>query len=349
MDFGALPPEINSARMYSGPGPGTMLAAGVAWDQLATELRLAATHYGSVVSDLTTGPWRGSSSVSMAAAAASQVGWLNAVAAQAEETAGQAWAAVSAYEAALGMTVPPPVVAANRAQLMSLVATNFLGQNTPAIAATEAHYAQMWAQDAAAMYTYAGASAAATRLSPFTGPPQAVAVSQAAALPRLLSSVPTVLQTLASPLASSENPLLETGYMLEAMMAISSSTSIASSLTGMVRVATMPAGLVTNAASSLGSALQGGLAGAAAGSANLGRAASLGALSVPPSWAMNAAPVIGPAAPLGGGVESATGLGAFAPGGLLGGLPLAMRARNVRGGPRIEQGRSVIPRTVFAG
>jgi len=28
MDFGALPPEINSGRMYSGPGPTTMLAAG---------------------------------------------------------------------------------------------------------------------------------------------------------------------------------------------------------------------------------------------------------------------------------------------------------------------------------
>ncbi|HEX5255407.1 MAG TPA: hypothetical protein VFW69_16325, partial [Mycobacterium sp.] len=27
MDFGALPPEINSARMYLGPGPTTLLAA----------------------------------------------------------------------------------------------------------------------------------------------------------------------------------------------------------------------------------------------------------------------------------------------------------------------------------
>ena len=26
MDFGALPPEINSGRMYSGPGCGSMLA-----------------------------------------------------------------------------------------------------------------------------------------------------------------------------------------------------------------------------------------------------------------------------------------------------------------------------------
>jgi PPE-repeat protein len=58
---------------------------------------------------------------------------------------------VAAYEAAFAMTVPPPVIAANRALLLMLVATNFLGQNTPAIMATEAEYAEMWAQDAGAM------------------------------------------------------------------------------------------------------------------------------------------------------------------------------------------------------
>jgi PPE-repeat protein len=56
--------------------------------------------------------------------------------------------------------------------LAMLVATNILGQNTPAIAATEALYAEMWAPDAAAMYGYAGASATASRVTPFTPPPQ---------------------------------------------------------------------------------------------------------------------------------------------------------------------------------
>ncbi len=37
MDFGALPPEINSGRMYSGPGCGSMLAAAAAWDGLAAD------------------------------------------------------------------------------------------------------------------------------------------------------------------------------------------------------------------------------------------------------------------------------------------------------------------------
>ncbi|EUA27600.1 PPE family protein [Mycobacterium intracellulare] len=68
--------------------------------------------------------------------------------------------------------MPPPVIAANRALLATLVATNILGQNTPAIAATEAHYMEMWAQDAAAMYGYAASSASASALTPFAPPPR---------------------------------------------------------------------------------------------------------------------------------------------------------------------------------
>jgi hypothetical protein len=40
------------------------------------------------------------------------------------------------------MSVPPSAVAANRAQLMTLQATNLLGQNTAAIAANEVEYGQ---------------------------------------------------------------------------------------------------------------------------------------------------------------------------------------------------------------
>ena len=168
-EFAAFPPEINSGLMYAGPGAGPMIAAGAAWDALADELYLAAAAYGSVVSDLASS-WLGPSSVSMAAAAATYVSWISATAVQAQETAAQAMAAVAAYEAAFVMTVPPPVIAANRALLLALVATNFFGQNTPAIMATEALYVEMWAQDAAAMYGYAGASSAASALTPFTTP-----------------------------------------------------------------------------------------------------------------------------------------------------------------------------------
>jgi PPE-repeat protein len=164
MSFAIFPPEINSGLIYTGPGSGSLLAAASAWNSLASDLISAATSSHSVIGNLTTGPWTGPSATTMASAAAPYLGWLHATAANAEQAGAQAAAAAGAYETAHASSVPPPVIAANRAQLASLVATNWLGQNTPAIAANEAHYMSMWAQDALAMDTYAGASQHATAL-----------------------------------------------------------------------------------------------------------------------------------------------------------------------------------------
>ena len=253
-DFAALPPEINSGLMYAGPGAGPMTAVGAAWDALADDLYLSAVAFGSVVSDLTSA-WLGPSSVSMAAAATTYVSWITATAMQAEQTAVQAMAAVAAYEAAFVMTVPPPTIAANRALLLALVATNFFGQNTPAIMATEALYVEMWAQDAAAMYGYAGASAAAATLTPFTTPLEttnssglagmAAAVTQAAG-----TSVGTGAQTV-SPLSSAAMPGALQG-LASTMFSSSSSTSPVSSMTTMTSSTAVTSGtsLVSGAASS---------------------------------------------------------------------------------------------------
>jgi len=242
MDFGIYPPEINSGRMYAGPGSGPMLAAAQSWGSLADELYMTAGAYQSAVSELTSGAWSGPSSTAMSAAAGSYVEWLSATAAQAEGTAAQARAAAAGYEAAFAMTVPPLEIATNRSLLAVLVATNFLGMNTPAIAATEAQYAEMWAQDAVAMYTYAGSAAAATTLTPFTSPSQnttpggtanqAGAVGQAASvtagnaqnvvssIPQTLSAVPNALQSAATPTAAASTSLLDTLNVISELITI---------------------------------------------------------------------------------------------------------------------------------
>ncbi len=224
MDFAVLPPEINSARMYLGPGSDPMLAAAAAWDELAAALQSTAASYRSVVAGLTAGPWLGPSSVSMTAAAAPYVAWMSATAQQAEETAAQARAAATAYTAAFAATVPPAAVAANRSELMALLRNNLLGLNAQAIAATEAQYAEMWAQDAAAMLGYAGSSASATSLTPFVPPRQNTnpggpagqaaatgqgagisagnAQSSASSTQQAFSAVPNTLQGLATPAQS---------------------------------------------------------------------------------------------------------------------------------------------------
>jgi PPE-repeat protein len=383
IDFGALPPEINSARMYAGPGPGSMLAAAAAWNGLAAELHSAAASYGSVISELTSGSWVGPSSTAMEAAGAPYVTWMSATARQAELAATQAQAAAGAYETAFGMTVPLPVIAANRTQLASLVATNILGQNTPAIAATEAQYGEMWAQDAAAMYGYAASSAATTaKVTPFTAAPQTTnsaglaaqgaAGAQAAGtstgtgvqstLSQLVSAVPTALQNLASPSSAASTTITTPGGILS-----SSGFSLGNVATSVIaEYAAMPewigvngfgsvlgplmgtsfgqlaaqsaaaaggagaagagAAGATGAAAAQG-ALGSGFAGGLGGLAGLGRAASVGALSVPQSWGWAATPQ----AAMLGGMPLASAL----PGvnvGATGGLPMAAGLPLMMGG-----------------
>ncbi|OBK31666.1 hypothetical protein A5634_13100 [Mycobacterium asiaticum] len=360
-DFGALPPEINSGRMYAGPGPGPMLAAAAGWDGLAAELGTAATGYGSVISELTGSPWVGPASASMVAAAAPYVAWMSATAEQAEQAATQARAAAAAYDVAFAMTVPPPVIAANRALLATLIATNFFGQNTPAIAATEAHYGEMWAQDAVAMYGYAASSATAAALDPFNSPPltanteaittQAEAVGQALAAPvgnAAASVAPTlaVASLLSAPgLGFSITPSSVTlpSWFLGPTGLIATifgdSTNIWNSVTNYPYFAlgsvnsliSWGGGLLPGAPApnpALGGALTPPGAIGAWGtpvSAGWGQAGTIGKLSVPPVWAANTVSAVSPlpSTPAGfDGVGAATSPGAKATtNGVLSGLP----------------------------
>jgi PPE-repeat protein len=218
IDFGALAPEINSARIYAGPGSASLIAAASAWNGLAAELNSTALGYDKVVTTLSSEEWLGPASASMAAAVQPYVEWMTTTAAQAEEAATQAQSAAAAYEHALASVVPPSLIAVNRAELAQATATNVLGQNSGIIAQLEAQYAEFWAQDAAAMYDYAASSAIASQVSQFTAAPQianpaaqaaqtATVTSSAATssggaqstLTQLIARLPSQLQSLASP------------------------------------------------------------------------------------------------------------------------------------------------------
>jgi PPE-repeat protein len=320
IDFGALPPEVNSARMYAGPGAGSLSAAAVAWDNLAAELNFAAGNYRSVVTGLTAGRWLGPASLSMASAFGPYVAWTVGLAARAAESAGQARLAVEAYEAAFTMTVPPTAVAANRVRLATLVATNFFGQNSAAIAATEAEYGEMWAQDAVALYEYAAHSAIACELTQLVQPPQVVnpagaatqatAVANSAAaspaqqlsLTNLVSSIPSMLSALSSPASTlagltGASPGFEVAaYALPSwsmaaatpVYALSSILGIAQSGQGLAGAFTAVEGAAEGAAAeAAGAAASGAEALGSLGPGllgSLGTATSLGPLSVPASW-----------------------------------------------------------------
>jgi PPE-repeat protein len=188
MNFSVWPPEVNSALALDGPGSGPMLEAAAAWDGIGSELSLAANAFRSVTSDLASQAWQGPASASMKNAAAGYVDWLGGAAAQAEQSAAQARAAATAFDAALATIVDPGLITANRSQLVSLVLSNLFGQNAPAIAAVETEYERMWAQDVASMAGYhAAASVAASQLPPW----QQVRQTMAAAASETRLTVPS--------------------------------------------------------------------------------------------------------------------------------------------------------------
>ncbi len=352
MDFGALPPEINSGRMYSGPGPAPMLAAATSWDSLAAELGSAASTYDSVIRGLTSEEWLGPASESAAAAAAPYVTWMSTTAAQAEQTATQMRSAAGAYETAFSATVPPPVIAANRMQLVQLEVSNFFGQNSPAIAATEAQYSEMWAQDAATMYRYAGASAAASDVTPFAEPPpttnpdvQPAAVSNASST-ATSSAVTQLLQQLsASPAATTgatTTPTLSPLAEFEQLVGwptTANNNTLAHTFQAYFGVglgqfgASIGQQLIPGSPGGAGAAgssplAPGGWGPTPAGlglgggpvSGSVGQAGTIGRLSVPASWAAGAPP----ATPTAGPAAITTISGAAQPGsnGLLRGIPM---------------------------
>ncbi len=161
LDYGAEMPEINSGRIYTGAGSGGLMATAAAWEEQAAELMAGAAQLAGVIGTLGAS-WEGPSSESMVASLMPYLAWMLKSAATAEQTSIAHASAAAAHDAAFLGVVPPPVITANRTTLATLVATNFLGVNTPAIAATEAQYAEMWAQDAATLSAYSSSMAAMT-------------------------------------------------------------------------------------------------------------------------------------------------------------------------------------------
>ena len=182
MDFWA-PPEITSALIHSGPGPGSLLTAANAWRQLAIELGQTAAGYASTAAGI---PWQGPSATAMTLSTLPYIAWLHTTAAQAAQMSTAATTMASSFVATQTAVVHPSVVTANRTMLAHLIATNFFGINFPAIAATEAQYMQMWADNTTAMLGYHATSLQTMAMPTFTPPspmttPTATAAQTAAA------------------------------------------------------------------------------------------------------------------------------------------------------------------------
>jgi PPE-repeat protein len=166
--FMAAPPEVHSALLSSGPGPGSLLAAAGAWNSLSAEYTSVAEEISDVLAEVQAGAWQGPSAESFVSAYVPYLAWLTQASADSATAATQHETAAAAYTAALAAMPTLPELATNHVVHGVLQATNFFGINTIPIALNEADYVRMWVQAATTMSAYQAVAGTAVAATPAT-------------------------------------------------------------------------------------------------------------------------------------------------------------------------------------
>ena len=169
-EWGLLPPELNSAGFWMGPGAESFLAAAAQLADVAAAIIANLGGHAAVAAAMGAA-WPDPTGEFAVLANVPHLLWQAVVAAMMGEAAASIEATGTAFETLKAATPTPLEIGENQIEHGVLQAHNFLGMLTPAIAANRANYGRMWVTAADNKYAYAAASQAGVQAIPPLPPP----------------------------------------------------------------------------------------------------------------------------------------------------------------------------------
>lgn len=173
-EWGADPPEINSAGFWFGPGASSFVAS--AENLMAVAAGLIANLGGQeAINAALAMSWPDPTGELAVLSKVPLMLWQAAAAGQIQAQAAIINEVALAFESLKAATPTPMEIGENQIEHGVLQANNFLGMLTPAIGVNRANYGRMWVTSASNKYAYAAASAPIQGLPPLPPPPPATA------------------------------------------------------------------------------------------------------------------------------------------------------------------------------
>jgi PPE-repeat protein len=153
--WSAFPPEVNAGQLLAGDQGASIAAAAAAHEALFAALVEEGARMAATAGATAGAGWTGIGGTSMMATAIPYVAALEGLAAWVQQSGASAAAIEQAYATAKAAMIQVPVCTTNRTTQAGLVATNIIGQNTPAIIGLDTEYfGHFWTQNATSMGSY---------------------------------------------------------------------------------------------------------------------------------------------------------------------------------------------------
>lgn len=199
-------------RLMSGAGPAPATAAAAAWAAVAASVSARSAFLASLLPRLAAS-WQAPETALMSRNVAMYLAQNEAMRVQALLASTRHTKQAADYSSALVGMAQIPEIELNHVTNATLNATNFLGVNTGAIAANEAQYAGMWAQNASMMMVYLANSVANMTFEPFV-PPKPLATSIGVPIPAAAAGAASVGDAVVTKMSLAAQGAYATASML---------------------------------------------------------------------------------------------------------------------------------------